>query len=540
MTSPILHIALALATLGAPAAAQCTPDAFEPNDTCATAATVVTGTHMGLTLEPFSDEDFYRMTIGAGERLSLDFALENQVPEFSAFVFLFEDDGSGAPCSQAQQLGFVYLSNSIPAVTLIWDSALGEDVWVNVVNTHDGCLEYTLDLTFEASPCAPGAAQGHEDNDTCATAIPLGLGTTLGESVWVADEDFFLVGVDPGSVTEVAATPTSPGGSVRLDAWRGTTCDEASWADVGITLGAVATVHLYNDSAASEVFIVRVTATPHLSTAEGFCTDYDLELTRTLDPCGVVSGDAFEPNEDCATAPPISEGVHDVNIHIGNVDIYEIVVPAGGSLLVLGTPTQAAITMSLYENNCEQSSWLAGSYNSPFTPGLTETLEWTNSSSQAVTTRMRVFYSNQAIFCTEYELDVDLTIGEPFCTSGPNSTGAAALCEASGSTIAGVGTFTLEASPVPSGQFGVFFFGDSHDVVQPFGNGFRCVDFPVIRLPVSSTGAGVLRTDIDWSNPGNAGVIQGGDRWDFQAWFRDPQGGGAAFDLSNGISVPFQ
>jgi hypothetical protein len=92
-----------------------------------------------------------------------------------------------------------------------------------------------------------------------------------------------------------------------------------------------------------------------------------------------------------------------------------------------------------------------------------------------------------------------------------------------------------------AGEPGLFYFGPDEPQV-PFGNGFRCVGggpgevFRVFPF-VAADAAGSLRASLDL--PSLPGTISPGSTWKFQAWFRDPAGGGQGFDLSDGISIDF-
>jgi hypothetical protein len=73
-----------------------------------------------------------------------------------------------------------------------------------------------------------------------------------------------------------------------------------------------------------------------------------------------------------------------------------------------------------------------------------------------------------------------------------------------------------------------------------FGNGFRCVTGQLFRLqPQQSDGAGAPSLALDLNDLPNGGGIAAGDTRRFQYWYRDPMGGGAAFNLSDALRVEF-
>lgn len=127
-----------------------------------------------------------------------------------------------------------------------------------------------------------------------------------------------------------------------------------------------------------------------------------------------------------------------------------------------------------------------------------------------------------------------------FCVTSPNTAGAGALINSSGSQSVSANDVTLEATGCPPGQPGVFYYGPNTAQI-PFGNGFRCVTGAVHRLPVVYIdGGGTATQAFDLTTAPNPGGIQPGDVWHFQYWYRDPLSGGpSTFNLSDGRTIPF-
>ena len=138
-------------------------------------------------------------------------------------------------------------------------------------------------------------------------------------------------------------------------------------------------------------------------------------------------------------------------------------------------------------------------------------------------------------------IDVYEPIGVSYCAATPNSTGGAATISASGSQSVAANDLTLTVGPVPN-QPGLFFYGPAQ-VQLAFGNGFLCVGAGatgIARLPVGNAAGNVMTYTLDNTAPPTALTqILPGTSWNFSAWFRDPLGLGASFDLSDAISVSF-
>jgi len=133
---------------------------------------------------------------------------------------------------------------------------------------------------------------------------------------------------------------------------------------------------------------------------------------------------------------------------------------------------------------------------------------------------------------------------ETYCSAASNSVSA------QGSGIGWIGTpsvwgedFTLFAHSVPTGQFGIFYYGPNQ-ISVPFGDGFRCVGAGLLgtfRLPVLQADSfGDVYCTIDFNAPpanSGPGQMVDGMEWNFQFWYRDPTGGEATFNLSNAMRV---
>jgi hypothetical protein len=122
-----------------------------------------------------------------------------------------------------------------------------------------------------------------------------------------------------------------------------------------------------------------------------------------------------------------------------------------------------------------------------------------------------------------------------YCTTSPNSTGSAATIGSTGSASIGADELVLTASHCPPHAFGLFFYGDQ-EVQTPFGNGTLCVGGNVVRLhSIVTDPHGFAFTPFDAA----AASLTAGETRDFQFHYRDAHGGGAMFNLSDGLRVLF-
>lgn len=142
-------------------------------------------------------------------------------------------------------------------------------------------------------------------------------------------------------------------------------------------------------------------------------------------------------------------------------------------------------------------------------------------------------------------IDVPRGAGTNYCTAELNSTGQAATIYATGSVIANDNNFAVTAVSLPTNQFGYFITSQSQGFIPlpPGSQGNICLGPPFIRFVslVQNSGAtGAISTSLDLSFfplPYGAAVV-GGQTWNFQAWYRDNNGGSTS-NFTDGVSVMF-
>jgi len=130
-----------------------------------------------------------------------------------------------------------------------------------------------------------------------------------------------------------------------------------------------------------------------------------------------------------------------------------------------------------------------------------------------------------------------------YCLAAGNSAGTSASMGWLGSLGTLDNSLHLTVSGAPPLKFGLFFYGASQS--QMFlGEGMLCIAAPVQRiLPVLVTnqqGGAIVPLDFT-AHPLSNGpfAVTPASTWNFQFWYRDPLGGPAGFNFSDGLEVTF-
>ncbi|MEY2747220.1 MAG: hypothetical protein RL112_2262, partial [Planctomycetota bacterium] len=126
-----------------------------------------------------------------------------------------------------------------------------------------------------------------------------------------------------------------------------------------------------------------------------------------------------------------------------------------------------------------------------------------------------------------------------YCPLSPNSVDPfGAQIGWQGSLRLSSANFMLETTSVPPNTPCMYIFG-VNQAQSPFGNGFRCVGSPVLRLPrFNASPWGDALWSVDFSSyPGS--TIAAGAARHFQLWYRNGAAGGAGFNLSDALRVVF-
>jgi hypothetical protein len=140
-------------------------------------------------------------------------------------------------------------------------------------------------------------------------------------------------------------------------------------------------------------------------------------------------------------------------------------------------------------------------------------------------------------------LDSCECITSNYCVSAGNSAGTVCTIGWQGTHSITSNDFTLTASGAPPLKFGLFFYGATQTQII-LGEGMLCIAPPIQRLqPILVTDAqGAASLSIDFTQePVSSGpfAMTPFSTWNFQFWHRDPSGGPAGFNFSDGLEVTF-
>ncbi|MEL6614040.1 MAG: hypothetical protein AAFQ53_18240, partial [Bacteroidota bacterium] len=340
-----LSFLVAASLLAAPTYAQCgTPDALEDNDDCTMAVAIPGGAATGLNVEDI-DRDFYTVTVNDQERIIIDVAFLTANGDVDAYLWdplvscdsdIVGEGAGGGPLA----LGFSTSDDE----QLVYDNNTGfsQDLIVEVRlwsgNTVATCNDYDISSTISplVNPCLQPDAL--EPNQDCATAVAVPGNAATGLNVEDIDSDFYTLTVQDQERVTINVDHLVIDGDVDAYLWDPSVICDTAIAGEGLGVGELAAGFSATDNeelvydnftgaAQNLVLEVRI-----WSGSTGLCNSYDLDMTfgpGVPSPC--LMPDAFEPNMDCATAAPISDGSYmDLDVEEADNDYYAVTVPAGG------------------------------------------------------------------------------------------------------------------------------------------------------------------------------------------------------------------
>lgn len=146
--------------------------------------------------------------------------------------------------------------------------------------------------------------------------------------------------------------------------------------------------------------------------------------------------------------------------------------------------------------------------------------------------------------------DGPASIGTPYCSTAPNSTGERSTLRATGLLSVAVNDVTLEATSLPPGVFGLFLVSRTQGFVPNAGGsvGNLCLGGAIGRyaLPgqiLDSGPSGIIAFPLDLTRTPQFGglvAVEPGDTWSYQVWHRDVVGSAQASNTSQGLEISYR
>ena len=515
-----------------------TDDTFEDNDSCLAPSVVTAGTYPGLFVAT-GDQDYYRITVQPDEILT---AAVSNTAGASTDVTIYD-----ASCNPLIATSFnqgVYSTLGAAGATdlivgVIADSASGSN-----------CTPYDLDLSVAPDPCGASIDDAFEDNDTCPTAVVMAPGSYVGLFADLTDSDFYSVTLQPDELMDF-------------------NCSNDLNADVDLNLfdSSCNLIQSFNSDALSVdnlggsgpvTYIVEVFIDP---TDPDTCTNYDLDIIVMLDPCSTLVADAFEENDDCATALLLGDGTYTgLTIFESDNDYFAVGVDPGATITadIFFSDVVADVDLYLWDPAVECDTNVAGTGGAYLVRGFSvdddEQVVYTNMTGgpQNLVLEVDMFTAGG---CNSYDMMIFGSngmgggVGTNYCMANANSTGATSVIGATGSRVAANNDVTLTATGLPPLSFGFFLASRVQGfILNPGGSsGNLCLGGAIGRYVgpgqiMNSGVAGEIVLTLDLTavpQPLGFEAVVAGDQWNFQLWHRDTTAVGATSNFTNGIEINF-
>ncbi len=370
---------------------------------------------------------------------------------------------------------------------------------------------YFIDLAGAASSVTGSLITGQMGSIGYSYGVMSGMsispdGTTLALCISFDDE---LLLVDTATKTEIARVPVG---------------DFPIRATFSADSGKVYVTHSFGDS------LSEVTLGGGTPTVTGTATNIEFPLHVTLDADGshayVGSWDFSNPTLDVVDTATMST-VATVALTSRPRDQQRM---AGDLFVSLTDGDLARVDLAGTASTVIESVALSGSPSAmAFSPAL----------GQAVCAQPGV---DDGVDLVQFGGDATNYCGPAV----PNSSGQPAVIAASGTFLAGGYPLRLDATDLPTNQFGYFLASQTQGfVAQPGGSqGNLCLGGTIARFvaQVQSSGpGGAFGIDVDTLNVplSPPGPILSGETWNFQAWFRDVNPTNTS-NFTDGVSVLFE
>lgn len=285
-------------------------------------------------------------------------------------------------------------------------------------------------------------------------------------------------------------------------------------------------------------------------------------LSLSYRTCVGLVDDALEDNDDCASAVRVTNGTYpDLNASIDDNDFYAVRVEPGATLRVelAFRGGDGNLDLHLWDPSGPCGTAVAGTGPSTgsLASGLSvsddESITYTNSGAAALELVFEVDLRESLRFgyCGSYDMFV-AGASDPravvYCEPAvPNSSGNSATLRLVGTTVVAADDVTLVAEGLPANQMGYLLVAPLQaSVASPGGSsGVLCLGGAIGRFIAQAQSSGPLGsfpTDVGLAmlpRPNSNAVVQPGETWNFQVWFRDTANGTLTSNFTHGLALTF-
>ncbi|MEZ6017089.1 MAG: S8 family serine peptidase [Planctomycetota bacterium] len=125
-----------------------------------------------------------------------------------------------------------------------------------------------------------------------------------------------------------------------------------------------------------------------------------------------------------------------------------------------------------------------------------------------------------------------------YCIGALNSVGLGATIGRLGSFSIGSNNFQLRTTGLPNTGFALTIMSQQQGQ-SVLGDGFLCLSGTITRLGIAPIAGNTSALALNFNAAPVSSLVDPGETWNFQTWYRDALPGGAGYNLSNALRVTF-
>ena len=114
------------------------------------------------------------------------------------------------------------------------------ETWIVEIRDDPGfggdCSDYDMTVTIAPDPCQTVAPDAFEENDTCATATPIGDGAYIALNTSKTDPDYYSLTVADGVTVTIDVNHFAANGDLDAMLWEAAFCDDDQASGCNATL----------------------------------------------------------------------------------------------------------------------------------------------------------------------------------------------------------------------------------------------------------------------------------------------------------------